>query len=117
MMLNDKQPLDILIGEQMSAVVFVRDYVQLVFDGPGLTAVTPPVVEVGQASSRWGDPGYRDKLCELIGKTVRHAQIVDTEEITIKFDDDSSIRISLRPEDYITAEAAIFSHGERLWVW
>lgn len=37
--------LQCLIGEQLSAVVFVQDYVQLQFDGYQLTTYTTPLVE------------------------------------------------------------------------
>jgi hypothetical protein len=37
-------PLELLEGTQLSSVEFVQDYVQLRFDGPTLTAVTPPRV-------------------------------------------------------------------------
>jgi hypothetical protein len=33
-----------IIGQQLGAVTFVQDYVQLAFDGPGITALTPITV-------------------------------------------------------------------------
>ena len=36
-------PFDILIGEQLSAVSFVQDYVEFHFDGPVLRALTNPI--------------------------------------------------------------------------
>src|SRR5690242_9135647 len=59
---NDS-PLGPIHGSQLSSVEFVQDYVQLRFDGPCLTAITWPVVTVGQQRFRLETPGYRDALC------------------------------------------------------
>ena len=32
------EPLSVLVGRELAAVTFVRDYFQFAFDGPGLTA-------------------------------------------------------------------------------
>lgn len=112
------QPLAVLVGCQLSSVEFVQDYLQLRFDGPCLTAVTHPKVYVENTWFVWGTPGYRDRLCERIGKMVSTASVVESQAICIEFDDKSCIAISLRPEDYRAAEAAIFDNGhEDSWVW
>jgi hypothetical protein len=111
-------PLGSIVGKQLSAVVFVQDYIQLQFDGPGLTAVTLPTVKVVDKQIAWGMPGYRDLLCERIGKLVTSASVTEGEEICIEFNDGSSVAVSLRDEDYQTAEAAIFHDGPtQTWVW
>jgi hypothetical protein len=65
--------LDNLVGEQIGSVCFVRDYVELHFNGPILRSLASPVVESG--SGRWQFPelGSRDALCALIGLTVEAA--------------------------------------------
>ena len=40
-------PLQIIVGEKLSSVTFVMDYVQLGFDGPLLTAYSGPEVSFG----------------------------------------------------------------------
>jgi len=62
-------------GEQLSAVTFVQDYVQLHFDGPTLTTITRPTVVAGDASFDYGAAGYRDRLCALIGHVVKQASV------------------------------------------
>ncbi|WP_433358752.1 hypothetical protein [Streptosporangium sp. CA-115845] len=62
--------LHALIGEETSSVTFVRDYVQLDFDGPQLSLFTWPRVSVGSTNGSMGEPGYRDMLCDLIGRPV-----------------------------------------------
>lgn len=113
--IDEEELLRPLIGEQLSAVVFVQDYVQLQFDGPYLTAITLPVVTVGINRFSQTTPGYRDALCERIAHTVRSAIVSKGFEIQVKFDDESSISISLRPEDYRAAHAAIFQKDTEHW--
>jgi hypothetical protein len=113
-----EQPLSMLIGRQLSSVEFVHDYLQLRFDGPCLTAVTYPRVRVGQLWWAWGKPGYRDQVCDRIGKVVTRAVSNEGQELCIEFDDGACITISLSPDDYRAAEAVIFDDGEEgCWVW
>lgn len=44
-----------MVGEQLSAVTFVMDYLQLQFDAYFLTVLTPLVVLLGEQSYRLGD--------------------------------------------------------------
>jgi len=116
---NEKSnPLQPLVGRELSAVVFVRDYVQFQFDGPTLTAVNDPIVLANRCTYQSPTPGYRDALCERIGHAVIAADFAEGEELRIELDDQSTIFISLRPHDYVHGpEAVIFHHGEDTWVW
>ncbi|HEY1960217.1 MAG TPA: hypothetical protein VGH28_31625 [Polyangiaceae bacterium] len=99
-------------GEQLSAVTFVQDYVQLHFDGPTLTTITRPTVIAGDASWEYGTLGYRDRLCELIGLVVLRASVRPGDRLQIDFADGKSVSVSLRPEAYRAGEAVIFSDGD-----
>lgn len=103
-------PLKVLEGSHLSSVEFVQDYVQLRFDGPTLTAITPPRIRVMNECFEWGKQGYRDALCGRIGKLVCQASTIPEQEIKIEFEDGASISISLNPDDYRTAEAAVFDN-------
>jgi hypothetical protein len=100
------EPLTIVLGEELSAVTFVADYVQLWFDGPCLSAYSLPIVSVGGMSYRWGEPGYRDALCGCIGKRVASTEYTEKERIRLDLSDGSSILMSLRSGDYEGPEAA-----------
>jgi hypothetical protein len=102
--------LEELRGEQLSAVTFVQDYLQLWFDGPGINVTNPLTVRVGQTSITSWQPGFRDTLCAQIAKIVAAVQVRDGEAFIIRFTDDSLISISLRREDYTSPEA-IYAHG------
>lgn len=115
---QNKPSIERIVGEQLSAVVFVQDYLQLQFDGPCLTLLTWPIVKTGGGRFEYGMPKYRDVLCECIAKIVTQAQIKESEEISIQFDNGSALLISLRPEHNSSAETAILTNNpEEIWVW
>ena len=103
-------PLQVLEGARLSSIEFVQDYVQLRFNGPTFTAITPPRVRTANQWLEWGKPGYRDALCERIGRLVNRAATIPEQEIRIEFDDGSMISISLRSEHFRTAEAAVLDN-------
>jgi hypothetical protein len=114
---STERALESIVGRELSAVVFVRDYIQLQFDGAGLSALNLPMIKVGQQTLAFGEPGYRDALCERIGRAVRSASVEENERILMEFEDGSTLSISLRPDDYSGPEAAIFNNGpEETWV-
>ncbi|MET8428952.1 hypothetical protein [Nocardia sp. NPDC004860] len=59
-----------LVGLELASVVFVRDYLQLDFDGPRLSCYVWPIIDADGTTRSLGDAGYRDTLCALIGQTV-----------------------------------------------
>ena len=67
-----EKALQEIVGEQLSAVTFVLDYVQLAFGGcpPMINAYTWPTIEVGDRAFRRGEPSYRDELCARIAVMV-----------------------------------------------
>jgi hypothetical protein len=107
-----------LHGRELAAVVFIRDYVELLFDGPVLTAITLPRVMQGHDLVGAGDAGYRDALCGQIGKVVTTSAVREKDAVEVVFADGATITISLRDEDYVTAEAAKYADDRGgVWVW
>lgn len=106
-----------VIGRHLSAVAFAREYVELQFDWPTrLTAITWPVVTVEHTRYEYGQPGYRDMLCECITKIVRLVSVKEGDEIRIDFNDGSLVTIPLNPEDRCGPKATIFhSEAEDTW--
>lgn len=116
---SNRTILNSLEGEQLSAITFVQDYLQLHFDGPYINAYIWPKVVVRQHSTGYHDPRYRDILCEQIAKIVKRVALLDEERLEIQFQDETLIVIPLREEDKATAEAAMFqdSNGETWNIW
>jgi hypothetical protein len=119
--MNDpKPPLNILIGEELSSIEFVRDYIQFRFDGPCLTVITDPYVIIGHKQYSRTDTGFCDILLSFIGVKVEETSLKESEIIKIHFSVGRSINISLRPEDLQgrSAEAVNFNDGlGGLWIW
>jgi hypothetical protein len=105
--------------QELSAVVFVRDYYQLQFDGPRLTLVTPPEVLFEDVKVDVNAPGYRDRLCSLIGRRVVRASVRPGHALCVVFSDGVAVEVSLRAESYRAAEAVIFDgpDGKQWAAW
>ena len=108
--------LNPIVGEKLSAVTFVADYLQLHFDGPVLTSVTHPRVVIDGKSYSWDSPCYKDKVCKLIFKSVIRTKIVPEKYVRIDFERGNRIEISIRPEDYVAGEALWFDANGEHWV-
>jgi hypothetical protein len=89
-----------LIGLKLVAVTFIWDYYELLIGTEGLAIYSHPVVQFHHRNLRYGDPGYRDALCERIGAQVVTVQETDT-DLTIAFNDQTRFLISFRAEDRI----------------
>lgn len=109
---KERQHLSAISGREMSAVTFVRDYIQLHFDGPTISAYTLPAVLVGGRLFSRASPGYRDALCTRIGTRVTAAYVEPGQRLQIDFSDGASLTISLRPEDRVVEEAADYSDAQ-----
>jgi hypothetical protein len=84
------EALQMLEGEQLSSVEFVQDYVQLRLDGPCLTVYTISQTVTRKTSTvTSGEPGYRDALCHLITHKVVQTLVVESECLSLTFDDGS----------------------------
>ena len=105
-------PSQQIVGEQLSAVVFVMDYVQLQFNSPPTLTVLTPITVIPPGSSpavRSGDDQFRNRLCEQITKIVSNVTVT-SEEFRIVFEDQTVVSISLRAEDCPWPESVVI-HG------
>ncbi len=110
--------LEAVVGEFLSSVEFVMDYVQLRFCGAMLTAYRRPHVQLGYRTFLPGDAGYRDALCSLIGETVEDTEVCERVFLRISFGDGRSIRVSLNPDEAAGQESAsLWSAADRMWTW
>lgn len=113
--ISEEKLLQLIIGEQLSSVEFVQNYIQLRFDGPVLTVISYPVVKASGKAFLWGEPGFRDEICKRISIKVVRASITPKQSVEIGFEDGSTIEISTRSEDYRAAEAVKFDYDHSQW--
>ena len=98
-----------IVGEELTAVEFVQDYLQLRFDGPLLTLYAWPHVLLSEFSVAFGEPEYRNALCAQIGEKVEEAALDEGDSLTIKLENETVLALSLREEDLDGPEAGSFS--------
>src|SRR5712671_6261788 len=83
--MNDRALIGQIVGEQLSGVSFVQDYVELHFDGPVIRALACPLVQSQSGIVRFPAAGSRDRLCGLIGQEVSSFELIDGLELRIRF--------------------------------
>jgi hypothetical protein len=106
-----------VVGEVLSSVTFVMDYLQVDFSGHRLTCLVWPLVRSGEQHLWEKDDGYRDMLCSLIG-----GRVVEVDEyldlgLLIVFEGDRRISFPLRVEEGYTPEILIYDGPMQEWVW
>ena len=112
-------PLEDVVGEYLSDVTFVMDYLQLSFCGPSFRLYNWPVVVLAEQNVEFGQSGYRDALCELIGKTVDSVDVLLDTGLTFKFQGGATLTVSLRaPVGSTLPEVAQYSSpSKRGIIW
>jgi hypothetical protein len=98
-----------LTSRQLSAVIFVRDYIQLDFDGLKVTLILDPkLVSNGNVILR-SSPEFCNLITKEIGNSVTHVTIAD--EFMIHFENDFVIAVSLRGSDRLFGPEAVLFCG------
>ncbi len=101
----------VLIGQELTAVEFVLDHLQLRFDGPCLTLFVWPDVFREEGSYAYGEPEFRNMLCDQLGVEVTAATLEEDEAVEVGFANGVILRASLREEDLDVPEAGQFSES------
>jgi hypothetical protein len=95
-----------LIGEELSGVTFVRDYVQLQFNPPPMVnALTPVTVSTASTSATLGEPDFANLLIGQIGKSIQAVEFRESNALRLIFEDASVVSISLKPGERVGPEA------------
>lgn len=111
-----ESPFNILIGEQLSSVIFVQNYLQLDFDGNRLTCFVWPEVVIGNEVYGFGQDQYRNQLCSLIATKVEKVIFLEAIKLQLVFESSSEVRLSLNPQNpEIVVEIATFKDSKDNW--
>ena len=108
----------ILIGRQLSSIIFVQNYLQVDFDGDKFTVYIFPQVIVNNEVFNIQKVGYRDALCTLIASIVSDIILEVKSTLTIVFENGNRLVFNIDPEDAYEYEKLIFSLSKGDWyVW
>jgi len=113
-------PLHSVVGEYLSSVSFVMDYLQLDFSGYGFTMNAWPTITIENRTIAHLDGGYKDALCSLIGETAAEVDEYWDAGLRVRFKNGSHINLSLRAErDFPSPEVATFHTPSSLFaiIW
>jgi hypothetical protein len=97
-----------IIGEQLSAVSFVQDYVEFHFDGPVLRVYTRPTISAPEGEFRFPEAGSRDALCTAIRDLVCGVDIQEHSHITLHLSSGRKITVAIRDDGSPGPEAFTF---------
>jgi hypothetical protein len=104
------RPWDAIIGQELSAVCFIRDYMRFEFDPPPMIDVFSKIcVVTPKGSAEQCDGDFANMVIGLIGSVVSAVDVEADEQLRIGLSNGTWILISLRPADY-SAEAVVM-HG------
>lgn len=114
-----RSSINCLLGEPLSGVAFVQDYVEFHFDGRVLRSLTPPFLRLGGDTFKFPERGSRDAFCFLIGRTVERILVDDEEQIELAFSSEALLTVPLIRSARTGPEAAHFVPGENqpMEVW
>jgi hypothetical protein len=107
--------LNQLIGRQLSSIEFVQNYVQVRFDGITITALTFPSIMIEGKVYKSEMRDYKNTLYSLIGYTVTNFTFAQEDKLELILLDNIALTMSLRAEDYVAADAIIFTSESKEW--
>ena len=103
--------LESLVGEKLSGVGFIRDYIELYFDGPVLRLLGD--VEL-QSASLGSKQSLESGLVELVGSAVN---AIHEGNNAIKVEFAGGARVSLRAASYLSEYAHFITSHNNMIVW
>lgn len=98
-------------GEELKAVSFVEDFLELRFATSLLTLYDWPYVMLPHFSVAFGEPEYRNALCAQIGELVSTATLEEDDALTIELANGVVLGLSLREEDKDTPQSGAYSES------
>ena len=98
-----------VIGEELKAVEFVEDFLQLRFEVSLFRLYAWPHVLLADFSVAYGEPEYRNALCAQIGDKVVQASLEEGDALTLEFENGTVFGLSLREEDVDGPESGSYS--------
>lgn len=113
------QTIPDLIGEDISAVCFVCDYVEFHFNGATLRSLSNPMILIDGETFHFPERGSRDALCKVIGSRVRTLNLTENRSLILITTSGCEVTIPLNFASLRGPEAMNFlpSVGGPVQVW
>ena len=93
--MDSKRPdLASIVGDELSAVCFVRDYVELHFDGPVLRLLGEISIRQNGNTRYGNDEQFKNWMCRNIGRKLSKVDITDANIISLKFHGNDVIKVT-----------------------
>ena len=105
-----------LLGEELSAITLVRDYVQFDFGGPTFNFYVWPELTVDGQKYVHGAEGYLDAAASFINHQVTTADVIEGKSLEITFDDGRALFVGLDDNARMTEESVnYFDMIRKVW--
>ncbi|WP_157546397.1 hypothetical protein [Hamadaea tsunoensis] len=121
---HQRDGLALLVGLEVSAVCFVRDYVELHFDGPVLRALSAPFGLYGCRGWRFPDGDSPTVMRYYIGKTVDGFELSPDRLLALDFGEhrfaiplDDNARVGPEAAHLHVPDPATEMPVRRMWIW
>lgn len=112
------------MGREVSAVCFVRDYVELHFDGPVLRALSDPFRSYGGHEWRFPAQGSLELMRSYIGKTVDGCELYPNRILALDFGEhrfviplDQASRVGPEAAHLIGVDGRGQTDLREWWIW
>jgi hypothetical protein len=107
---------DLIPTEPLTQVVFVHDYLQLVFQFESFSIYNVARVSHGDTVLIQGAPGFCDAVVSLIGQRVREASSTDNHRLSLTFESGENVVVLSGSEHIRGPEAFEFNGHDNLIV-
>ena len=101
-----------LEGQEVACICFVRDYLELRFDGPILRFLEAPTLKTESSEIRFPEPGSRDQLCALIGQKLLRIDLEEGRWFEATFGNSWRLSVSLEKSPASLPEVINYAHED-----
>ena len=112
-------PLSDVVGSELAAATFVRDYLQLSFDSPPINLYVWPRIHSENRILTRNDSAYCDSLVDLIGVRLRAVDELLDLGLVLDFEGGARLAVPLDGTDLVGAEIAEYTNRthDRGMIW
>lgn len=107
-----ENPFELLINKELESVVFIRDYIQLLFEGPKITIISRLSIIVNNRVINAHSNKYFQTLINCIDEKVTSTEMKENSKVNLWFSNGVGFQMSLNPEDSRDGESLHLFDGK-----